>query len=148
MDSARLVRGAPADLWRNTLAGISTWFGRLVYLSGLRDPNTGAYQHYGLVQVFGDEEADRTLRDSHMQIFIEWLSFSMERKKAELDGFLDSVDGGARAVIENWLRAKPYRTLPPVEAREVERRHFVSEVEVLLELLRREHGLALPGPEA
>ena len=49
----KLERGAAADLWRNTLSQIPTLFGRLVYLSSLRDSNSGAYEHYGLAKVFG-----------------------------------------------------------------------------------------------
>src|SRR4051812_33121708 len=64
-------RGPAADLWRHTLSQIPTIFGRLVYLSSLRDPNTGVYHHYGLAQRFDEESADQTLRESHLKAFSE-----------------------------------------------------------------------------
>ena len=77
-------RGAAADLWRHTLAQIPTVFGRLVYLATLRDANTGVYEHHGLSQIFGEEEADRTLRQSHIEMFNEWLCFWIRASDAVL----------------------------------------------------------------
>ena len=71
-------RSPASDLWRHTLSQIPTTFGRLVFLSTLRDPNTGAYAHYGFAQRVGGETADATLRQSHSQCFSEWLAFSLE----------------------------------------------------------------------
>ena len=49
-----LERGAASDLWRHTLSQIPSVFGRLVYLSSLRNPNTDSYEHHGFSQMFGD----------------------------------------------------------------------------------------------
>jgi len=70
------------DLWRHTLAQIPTVFGRLVYLSLLRDPNSGTYRHHRLAMFFGDEETNRTLRTSHVRMFAEWLGFYLEQQKS------------------------------------------------------------------
>src|SRR5260370_21275259 len=67
-----LERGVGADLWRNTLSRIPTLFGRLVYLSNLRSPNTGRYEHHGLALVFLESESDRELRKLHQQFLQEW----------------------------------------------------------------------------
>ena len=77
-------RSAAADLWRNTLSQIPTTFGRLIYLASLRDQNTGSYQHHGLAQLFGAEETDQTLRQSHLLTFSEWLCFNLEQQKYDL----------------------------------------------------------------
>src|SRR5579864_8729114 len=84
----KLERGAAADLWRNTLSQIPSVFGRLVYLSSLRNQNTGAYEHHGLALVFGPEESNRALKKSHSQAFAEWLSFDIEQQKADLDLYI------------------------------------------------------------
>jgi len=77
-------RSAAADLWRNTLSQIPTTFGRLIYLASLRDQNTGAYHHHGLAQLFDEEQANQTLRQSHNQVFSEWLCFNLEQQKKDL----------------------------------------------------------------
>ena len=144
----KLERGAAADLWRHTLAQIPTVFGRLVYLATLRDANTGTYEHHGLAQIFGDEEADRTLRQSHIQMFNEWLCFNLEQQKGDLEEYLASLEGGASTVLSTWIRLAPYRSLVPANSREVEKQLYNADLETVLELLRYEYGVACPDPEA
>lgn len=143
-----LERGAAADLWRHTLSKIPSVFGRLVYLSSLRDPNTGRYQHYGLAQMFGEEQADRTLRASHEQAFQQWLSFTLQQQRADLEMYLAGLNGNLRTILETWTRVAPYRSLAPTSVREVERRLYVADLETILELLKNECGVACPDPDA
>ncbi len=145
---ATLERGAVPDVWRRTLSQIETVFGRLVYLSGLRDSNTGRYEHHGLALVFGDNEADRALRDSHLNTFTEWLSFNLEKQKADLDLYLSHLTARKRTAVETWLRLKPYRNLIPTRSTEPERMLYLTDFEALLELLRNEYGVADPNSDA
>jgi hypothetical protein len=59
------------DLWSRTLSRIPTSFGRLVYLAGLIDVNSGRYKHFGLVQVYSEQEAHEALRKAHTEVFGE-----------------------------------------------------------------------------
>src|SRR5205823_6341945 len=111
-----------SDLWRNTLSQIPSVFGRLVYLSSLRNVNTGRYEHHGLKLVFGDDEANRALRKSHNQAFINWLSFDIERQKADLDLYLSALFEEKKTVLEAWTRLAPYKNLVPNSTKPVERR--------------------------
>jgi hypothetical protein len=146
--NSSLERGAAADLWRNTLAQIPSVFGRLVYLSSLRDQNTGRYEHHGMSQIFGEEEADRALRESHAQTFADWLCFGLEQQKADLDLYLSAFEGNKRTILETWIRLAPYRNLLPASVRDVERRLYLTDLEALLELLKNEYGVACPDPDA
>ncbi len=141
-------RGPAADLWRRTLSQIPTLFGRLAYLASLREPNSGAYRHYGLAQRFSDEDADNTLRHSHEELFAEWLASNLQRQKQDLDEYLAGLDEIPSRVIASWLSLTPYRNMMPASAREVERDLFTSDIRMLLELLRHEHAVALPDPDA
>ena len=143
-----LERGAAPDLWRNTLSQIPSLFGRLVYLCSLRDPNSGLYRHYGLAQVFSDDQADRVLRQSHEQTFAQWLCFNLEQQKADLDLYLGGLNGNRRTILDTWIRLAPYRGLIPSVVREVERRLYLSDLETILELLKNEYGVASPDPDA
>jgi hypothetical protein len=127
-------------LWRKTLSRIPTHFGRLVFVSSLRDTLTGRYAHPLLEQVSGGEIADRTLCHSHHEIFSEWLSFSLAQQKADLDEYLIASHAPLELV--------PYRDIAPGTAHLVERQLYLTDLETLLELLRFEHGGASPGPEA
>lgn len=130
----------PTQTWRATLAEIPTLFGRLVFLSSLRDPQTGRYAHTALPTVAGADDPDRTLRNSHQQVFQQWISMRLEEQKADLDEYLCTA-GGPRYSI-------PYRNLTPPSAREVERQLYLTDLETLLELLRYERGSAFSMPEA
>ena len=144
----QLARGPAADLWRNTLAQIPSLFGRLVYLSSLRDQNTGRYEHHGLTQVFGETEANEALHESHNKTFAEWLTYTLEQQKADLDLYLSTFDANKQTILETWIRLAPYRNLVPTSAREVERRLYITDLEALLELLKNEYAVSSPDPDA
>lgn len=139
---------AAADLWRNTLSQIPCLFGRLVYLAGLRNPNTGQYEHHGFAARFGDEEAHRVLRDSHRETFEAWLSLPLKEQRADLQVYLHSLETDRRTVIEAWLRLRSYHAIFPADAHDAEIQLHVANLDALLELLRNEYGVAWPDRDA
>ena len=141
-------RGAAADLWRNTLSQIPSVFGRLVYVSSLRNPNNGRYEHHGLALIFGEDAASKALRRSHNQLFAEWLKFNMEQKKADLDLYISGLFEDKRTVVETWVKLAPYRNLIPASARSAEKRLYRADLTALLELLKNVHGVDAPDPDA
>jgi len=141
-------RSAASDLWRNTLSQIPSVFGRLVYLASLRNPNNGNYEHYGLALVFGDDEANTALRDSHSGAFAEWLKFNIEQQKADLDLYLAGLFEDKRLVVQTWIRLAPYQNLIPASVRSVERRLYISDLAALMELFRNAYAVAAPDPDA
>jgi hypothetical protein len=143
-----LERGVTSDLWRHTLSQIPSCFGRLVYLSSLRAPKTGRYEHHGLSMMFGEAQADKALRKTHTESFSEWLNYSLEQQKADLGLYLSAQQANKREVIENWAALKPYRYFPPASAREMERRLYIMDLEAILELLKNDYGVACLDPDA
>lgn len=136
------------DLWRNTLSQIDTVFGRLEYLSTLRNPHTGRYEHFGFEQRFGTEQSDAVLRQSHEQIFADWVAFPLEMQKREILSYLAGREEKTRDVLDSWLRVKPFATWVPASTRVAERSLFLTDLDVLLELIRRELGVGAPDPDA
>ncbi len=136
------------DLWRQTLSKVPTVFGRLQYLASLRNPNTGRYEHYGLEQKFGVEQSNETLRQSHQALFADWVAFSLDAQKRELRTYLVARDESVGEIITSWLSVKPFPTWVPANTRAAERLLFLSDLDLLLELIRREYGVGAPDPDA
>jgi hypothetical protein len=141
-------RSAASDLWRNTISQIPTVFGRLVYLASLRNPNNGSYEHHGLALVFGEEEANKALKNSHHAVFADWLSFNIEQQKADLDLYISGLFEDKRLVVETWIRLGPYKNLPPASVRGVERRLYLTDFTALLDLFKAAYGADAPDPDA
>lgn len=126
------------DVWERTLGQIPTAFGKLVYLASLLNSNSGCYQHFGLAQLYGADEADRVLKASHEEVFADWLNFGLEQQKGDLEGYLESVADDNRTILEAWSSLSPYRSLPPAAAGDAERHLYFTDLEVILELMRSE----------
>ena len=125
-----------AELWRRTLSQITSVFGRLVYLASLRDPNTGKYVHFGFAQRFTDREADLTLRRSHSNIFEDWLSFSLEEQKEDLEHYLNALDQDPEVVLENWRAMPPFANFIPVSTQPQQRELFISDLLIVMQLIQ------------
>jgi len=147
-DDDVLDRRAVADVWRHTLSQIPTVFGRLVYLAGLRNPNSGRYEHHGLALVFNADDASRALKKSHKQVFADWLSFDLEQQLADLDLYLTDLPEDKKTVLKAWTKFAPYKGLIPSSARGVERKLYLGELQVMLGLLRRASGVDGPDQDS
>jgi hypothetical protein len=137
-----------AESWRRTLEGIPTFLGRLAYLASLRNSNKGTYEHFGLAQRVGEAAVDRLLRTSHLEIFQEWLCFGLERQRQEIEEYFSELDGDRREILANWLSLEPYGPWVPAESRDVERKLFYTDLEVVLDLIRSEYGVASRDPDS
>ena len=138
LDDPSARERATHDVWSRTLSQIPTTFGRIVYLAALRNENSGHYEHFGLAQRYSDEEADCVLRSSHEQVFAEWLNFPLERQRQDLEEHLRSIESERKVVLKTWLTLAPYRNLIPAATREAERLLYITDLELILEILRNE----------
>ena len=137
-------------LWIRDLSQIATSYGRLVYLAGLRNADTGRYEHYGSTTgSMSNLVASRTLKRIHETIFKEWISYPLERKKADIELYIASIDQVERAeLIDAWLRLTPYKNLVPASIRGPERQRHISDFEAILGLLKNVYGVASPDRDA
>lgn len=134
------VRRPAHDLLRNTISQIPTHFGRLLYLSSLRNGPTGKYIHETLTNLLGVDDADRSLCHAHHKVFSEWLCFSLAEQKADLDEFVASAPGE--------ISLQECRGLAPAGAREVERQLYITDLEMVLDLMRLAPNGASEAPDS
>ncbi len=127
---------AAGDLWRGTLASIDSVFGRLVYLSSLRNPNSGRYEHFGLAQMHGSRKTDRALREAHRRTFSGWLRFTLREQWSDLADYLGSLTVDRRLVLRAWERQATYQSLIPPDADDVERQLYLCDFEMIVAVMR------------
>ncbi len=147
------VRSAkdPGELaFAHDLSRIETSYGKLVYLAGLRNPDTGRYDYFGEVRnAHEDVEASRTLRRVHEQVFKEWVRYSLRDKKTDIELYISGIGEVDRVqLIDAWLRLTPYKNLVPASIQGPEREKHVSDFEAILGLLKNVYGVASPDPNA
>lgn len=138
------------DLWVKELVQIESSYGRLVYLAGLRDPDTGRYEHYADSDGASDLlSISRSLKRVHEVIFTEWVTYTLERKMADIEKYISGIDQVDRAeLIDAWLRLTPYKNLVPGSIQGPERGKHISDFEAILGLLKNVYGVAYPDPNA
>ena len=130
------------------LAQIPSSYGRLVYLAGLRNPDTDRYEYYGSNNP-ARVSASRSLKRLHENIFKEWVSYGLERKKADIELYIASIEQVDRTeLIDAWLRLTPYKNLVPASIQGPERQKHISDFEAILGLLKNVYGVASPYRDA
>ena len=144
------ARPLSADaLWVRELVLIQTSYGRLVYLAGLLDPDTGRYEHYGCTSDKSRDEANITLKHYHEAIFREWVSYPLGSKMADVQAYIAGIDEvNEIELIDAWLRLTPYKNLVPASIQGPERQKHLSDFEAILGLLRNVYGVAPPNRDA
>mgnify|MGYP001602846473 CR=1 FL=1 len=143
-----IEREAVDDLWQRTLSHIPSSYGRLVYLAGLRNPDTGRYEHYGLSANPNNAGANRALRRSHEAIFQDWMDFTLEQKKIDLELYITTIDIDRTQLVDAWLRMTPYKNLVPASIQGPERQKHISDFEAILGLLKNVYGVSSPNQDA
>jgi hypothetical protein len=119
----------------------------LAYVASLRNPNTGVYEHFGLAERMGAAEVDRLIRGNHQEIFQQWLCFNLEQQKEEIQAYFAGLEGDRREILSNWIVLGPYVAWVPADTRDVERKLFCSDLEIVLEVIRSDSGVASRDPE-
>lgn len=141
-------RSASADLFRHTLNRIPSLFGRLMYLSSLRDPNSGIYRHYGLAATFGRDQSVQALETSHTRSFREWIKLSLREKHEDLVSYLETLDDPKGLVVRYWLESGGYAGGIPDTASKADRALYMDDVRQLLTPLSRSGDGASTDPKS
>ncbi|PWU08155.1 MAG: hypothetical protein C5B51_08365 [Terriglobia bacterium] len=119
-----------------TLQGPSV-FGRMLLLNTMRTPETDRYDA-GYAERFGTPLVERALRGLHLDIFISWLSLSLQHQKADISIYLNLTPVAERParlkeLIPSAVQAIPSAAKPP------ERQLFLQDLKIVLALFRYDY---------
>ena len=90
------------DFTSRTLAVIPSDFGRLYYVSSLKDSATSRYQHDGLAELYSEDSVQVALEQCHEELFSRVLESPLPEQERDLRKCLDSAGDRFWAIVESW----------------------------------------------
>jgi hypothetical protein len=116
------------------LADISTDFGRLVYVSVLRNVSEGRYHHPQLEEVYSEPAVHQALLYCHEELFEKVLETPLEQQEWDLRMYLAGMVAPPEEVAGRWLEIDYFRTFVPFGTPPYLRDLFFSNLRVILGL--------------
>lgn len=124
------------DFTERTLAAISTDYGRLLYLSTLRDLGTGEYSHSGLEALYPAGAVQEALAASHRSILDRIVQTSLERQFSDLKTCLGAYTEAIEELAARWSDVEFYRSLMPLGLSATLKELFCSNLAALLSAIQ------------
>lgn len=131
------VEAAVDDIKKHTLPAFPTDFAQLIYLSSMRDYNTGEYYHDGLALRFGQEVSGKALATCHREVFDRLVRTSLEGLFQQIESYLNCTGDQQDQLLAAWQQIEPYRVTVPLGADNVSTELFFSNVRILLAILEK-----------
>jgi hypothetical protein len=106
-------RAVIEDFSSQTLAAISSDFGRLYYVSSLKDSDSGRYEHDGLTSLYPENAVQAGLSHCHEELFSRILETPLNDQARDLRECLGSAGDKYWDVVENWRETCYFREMCP-----------------------------------
>jgi hypothetical protein len=106
-------RAVIEDFSSQTLAAISSDFGRLYYVSSLKDTDSGRYEHDGLTSLYSENAVQAALSHCHEELFSRILETPLRDQERDLRSCLGSAGDQYWDVIESWRENRTFKEMCP-----------------------------------
>jgi hypothetical protein len=113
LDRFQQCRSVIEDFTSRTLAAIPSDFGRLYYITSLKDPETGRYQHDGLREMYSENSVQEALTHCHQELFSRVLETPLSDQERDLRRCLRSAGDQFLALVENWRESRVFLDMCP-----------------------------------
>ena len=145
LESYQQTRRVVEDLTARTLAAIPTEFGKLLYLSSLRDISTGEYVHEGLVARYSREAVQQAMGYCHEELYLRVLEMPLEQQEWDLRACIEGLEGEFWGKLRRWRETEFYRLMIPSGSPEYLREIFLANVGGVLDVVLEERAKRDPG---
>jgi hypothetical protein len=125
-------RAVIEDFSSQTLAAIPSDFGRLYYVSSLKDSSTGRYEHDGLMSLYSDNAVQAALSHCHEELFSRILETPLQDQERDLHTCLGAAGDEYWDVIESWQQDRSFQLMCPEGVPGYLQNLFCSNLGVLL----------------
>jgi hypothetical protein len=133
-------RKLTGDLTEQTLAAISSEYGKLIYLASLRDLASGIYRHEGLEALYSAGSVQEALVQAHREVCSRIMEMPLAMQETDLLRCWEGFDVEAEGLIGNWKESEAYRTLMPFGLPDYMRTLFCSNIETLLSVFESDRA--------
>lgn len=113
LDRFQQCRAVTEDFSSRTLASISSDFGRLYYVSSLKDEGSGQYQHDGLTSLYPPSAVQEALAHCHEELFTRILETPMKGQESDLGVCLGRAGDKYWDLVESWRENREFRSMCP-----------------------------------
>ena len=127
-------RSVIEDFTSRTLSVIPSDFGRLYYVSSLKDPGTGQYMHEGLRDVYSEASVQQALEHCHEELFSRILETPLMDQERDLRKCLNAAGDKVWNVIDGWRENPDYQAMCPQKLPDYLSDLFCSNMAALLEV--------------
>lgn len=125
-------RAVIEDFSSQTLAAISTVFGRLYYINSLKDSGTGRYVHDGLTSLYPEGAVQQGLAQCHEELFARILETPLGEQELDLKKCLRAAGERYEDLMKEWRESRALRSLCPEGVPDYLHDLFCSNLTVLL----------------
>jgi hypothetical protein len=138
---------ARKDLRMRTLEPIGYDFGRLVYLSSLRDFSTGEYHHHGLAYSYSEAVAAAALASCHKEVFYDLALSSLEVFVDQVERFVRSSAHDFDKTVKAWESLEAYHSTIPADCDPLTAALFRSNVKIAIAVLKSRQSIRPSKPQ-
>jgi hypothetical protein len=128
-------RSVIEDFTSRTLVAIPSDFGRLYYITSLRDPETGRYQHDGLREMYSENSVQEALTHCHQELFSRVLETPLSDQERDLCKCLRSAGDQFLTLVEKGLDSRIFLEMCPEGLPSYLNELFSSNMTALLAIL-------------
>jgi hypothetical protein len=128
------------DLTGRTLAAISSEYGKLLYLSSLRDLASGEYRHEGLEALYSTGSVQEALLQAHREVCSRIMEMPLAQQEMDLLDSWKGFEANPEDLIGNWKESEVYRALLPAGLPDYMRTLFCSNIETLLSVFESDRA--------